>query len=205
MIELSPGEMLFIGQSMQARYIDYQYATAIESAGDIPQLLKEGRDSLENKGLCEEDFSGKLEISDSVTELMNPVFFGEKVICITVAEVEHPERTKICNFHYYDNLVTKVTPANKGFSFDSVTVSQVSDVFDQIISDLDSETNGEKINIEQENDIKRIISVKELVMRQKSVVDIYFETKDGKYCEENENGDFISVISSDIKGKYKEV
>ncbi len=205
MIELSPGEMLFIGQSMQAKYIDYQYANAIEACGDISTLKKHGRDSLEKRGLCEEDFSGDMTISDEVVTVMKPVFFGEKTISFVAAEVENPLKTKAYNYHFNEGKITKVVQKDEGFSFETVKNEDIIDVLNQLIKPLEDEINGQEVDISDEKDISRVISIKKLEIGKESSVNVYFETKDGHYCKENEDGQFISIISADIVKLYEEV
>ena len=76
-----PDELFFLGELMNAKYIDYKY---IASMPDIQKnyLYHKSRvlAELEDKGMIEEDFSGNIEIDEELKEVLEPIFFG-KVEC----------------------------------------------------------------------------------------------------------------------------
>ena len=205
MIELSPGELFFIGQMMQAKYIDYQYVTAIEACGDLADVKTAGRDSLEKKGLLEEDFSGELELSEDVKKLMEPVFFGEIIESLVVTDAVEIENMQAFTFHINKEKITKVSPTDVGYSFEDITKEDKDKILNRLVPALANEKSGEEVPIENEEDIKEIISRKFLEIGKTSIVDVYFETKTGQYCKENDSEQFISVTADEIKKNYGEV
>ena len=70
-IKLTAEELYYLGGQMQAKYIDYDYISAM---GDIQKNYRmyesNAVDGLAGKGLIEEDFSGEITVSVSIEELL---------------------------------------------------------------------------------------------------------------------------------------
>lgn len=75
---ITPLELYFLGVLLDAKYIDYQYVSAMP---DIQNnyLVNEQRtmEQLEKRGLIEQDFDGTVTVNDELAYLMKPVFFGQ--------------------------------------------------------------------------------------------------------------------------------
>ena len=73
---ITPLELYFLGVLLDAKYIDYQYVSAMP---DIQNnyLVNEQRtmEQLEKRGLIEQDFDGTVTVNDELAYLMKPVFF----------------------------------------------------------------------------------------------------------------------------------
>ncbi|MDO4418022.1 MAG: hypothetical protein Q4C02_07060 [Eubacteriales bacterium] len=63
---------------MNARYVEYHYISAMPDIQmGFKNHEKDTRESLEERGLIEEDFSGNVEVEQETADLLHPVFFGE--------------------------------------------------------------------------------------------------------------------------------
>lgn len=98
-IKLTAEELYYLGGQMQAKYIDYDYISAM---GDIQKNYRmyesNAVDGLAGKGLIEEDFSGEITVSVSIEELLSPVFFGDFEAEIDICGVQEDSR-KIVKLH----------------------------------------------------------------------------------------------------------
>ena len=87
-VQVTPEELYYLGKCMQAKFIDYAYIAAMD---DIQKdyILQEQRalETLEDKDLIEEDFSGEIDIPEEVRLLFEPVFFGRKESLLDNGEV----------------------------------------------------------------------------------------------------------------------
>ncbi|MBR2701865.1 MAG: hypothetical protein IKE77_07265 [Erysipelotrichaceae bacterium] len=108
-LTLSPQELYFLGTVLEAKYIDYEY---IAHMPDIQKRYsvheQETLSQLADKGYVEEDFSGNVSVSEEISELLVPVFFGEVESKLMAGEPGDKELDK-CNFHFLDGKITKVS------------------------------------------------------------------------------------------------
>mgnify|MGYP000429586944 CR=1 FL=1 len=81
-IKLTAEELYYLGGLMQAKYIDYDYISAM---GDIQKNYRmyesNAVDGLAGKGLIEEDFSGEITVSVSIEELLIILVYS-RIICL---------------------------------------------------------------------------------------------------------------------------
>lgn len=77
-ITLTAKELYFLGKILQANYIDYAYIAAMPGIQQRYRVHEQQAvESLEDKGLLEEDFGGEIEVSEEAEALFAPMFFGE--------------------------------------------------------------------------------------------------------------------------------
>lgn len=110
LITLRPEELFFLGEIMEAKYIDYSY---IQAMGDIQQHLdvakKDAIASLGEKGLVKESISGRLKTKPVAEELFRPVFFGEKETVAVVFRNGLKQEAYTKFFHFKDADITCIT------------------------------------------------------------------------------------------------
>lgn len=100
-------ELYFLGKWMHAKYIDYQYITAMQDiqkryAYHEQMALK----NLMERGLIDEDFSGNIEIEDELREALHPVFFGGTVGCVRAERRLDGGTVELWNVHRCGKAVT---------------------------------------------------------------------------------------------------
>ena len=110
LITLHPEELFFLGEIMEAKYIDYSY---IQAMGDVQQHLdvakKDAIASLGEKGLVKESISGRLKVKPVAEELLGPVFFGEKETVAVVFRNGMKQEAYTKFFHFRDADITCIT------------------------------------------------------------------------------------------------
>ena len=112
-LTISPQELYFLGTVLEAKYIDYEY---IAHMPDIQKRYsvheQETLSQLADKGYVEEDFSGNVSVSEEISELLVPVFFGEVESKLMSGEPGDGELDK-CNFHFLNDKITMVSVEDK--------------------------------------------------------------------------------------------
>ena len=77
-ITVTARELYFIGKYLHAKYIDYTYIALLpDIQRRYPLHEQQALESLEEKEILEEDFSGNIEIAEEAEEFFHPLFFGE--------------------------------------------------------------------------------------------------------------------------------
>ena len=184
---------------MQAEYIDYQYVTAIEAGGNLEAQKTKGRNSLEKKGFLEENFSGDMEVKDEVTTIMRPVFFGERLESLIVAGTD-TESIYAYNFHYYNDSIVQSVPTDEGYAFKLISKEDKEKLLEEMIPALENENQeAEEITVNGIEDVRKVISRNYHDVGKVRMALVYFETKNGVYCKEVEDGKFATVSSAEIR------
>lgn len=97
---LRPEELYFLAIELDAEFMDYEYFAAMDGIQKNYELHKiRALQGLEDRGLIEEDFSGKMSIDEDFSEVLRPVFFGRTECNIDLGE----ERYKL---HVLDGQMT---------------------------------------------------------------------------------------------------
>lgn len=107
--EITPEELFFMAVALEAEYIDYEYFAAMPDVQKNYELHKAtAMQSLEDRGLIEEDFSGNLQIEDGFGQALDAMLFGRTECNIDVDE----QRFKL---HLHDgNMVLARLDGNIG-------------------------------------------------------------------------------------------
>ncbi len=94
--EITPEELFFMAVAVHAEFIDYEYFAAMPDVQRNYELQRaKAMQSLEDKDLIEEDFSGNLQIEDGFRQALETMLFGRTECNIDVDE----ERFKL---HLHD-------------------------------------------------------------------------------------------------------
>ncbi len=109
-LKLTLVELFFLGAQMNAKYIDYNYIAAMP---DIQKryALHEQRalETLEERGILEEDFSGNVELDEEIRQLLEPVFFG--------AVESRLDAEQSYNIHLHNGKITIAIMEEEGMTF----------------------------------------------------------------------------------------
>ena len=97
---LRPEELYFMAIEMNAEFIDYDYFAAMDGIQRNYELHKRmALQSLEDRGLIEEDFSGEISADEDFSAALRPLFFGRTECNIDIGK----ERYKL---HVLDRQMT---------------------------------------------------------------------------------------------------
>ena len=134
-IILTPGELYYLGRLLQAKYIDYSYIAAMEDISkDYSLFEKETQASLVSSGALIEDFSGNIEIDSSITDVLNPVFFGEFESSIHDCILGEEQAFTVMKFHLYDAAITMVTHKNGKFILKKIDLLEIKEIIENLLS-----------------------------------------------------------------------
>ena len=191
-IILTPGELYYLGKLLQAKYIDYSYIAAMEDINkDYSLFEKETQAALVNSGALIEDFSGNIEISSVITDVVNPVFFGEFESSIHDCVLGEEKSFNVIKFHFYDDRITMVTHANGKFVLKNIDLLEI----DEIIKNLLPEQCDYENDIPEDlfiDKISRLYVFKNATVTKKANT-VRFLQQDGKIFRETIDQGFLSV------------
>lgn len=197
-VSITPGELYLLGVLMQAKYIDYQYVNVIETLGPLDKVKKEATNSLQRKGIIEEDFSGNVELNIDVKKLMEPVFFGEVERTLVAYDVDKEDNSVIVTFHCYEEQISKVEIDGDNYIVTACDMESILKIVPLMFvrEGKDSES-GKTIEITSE-DVARVITYKETNLKGKSVLMTIFEDINGNYVKEDENENFKTATREEM-------
>lgn len=183
-IKLTAEELYYLGGQMQAKYIDYDYISAM---GDIQKNYRmyesNAVDGLAGKGLIEEDFSGEITVSVSIEELLSPVFFGDFEAEIDICGVQEDSR-KIVKLHTDQDKTTLVELDENQLVLKKMQGNDVVEYGKDIFGFLKDETDE---NIEfDEQKVSEIYILKNTVIGGESDVRILFRIGNSIFMENEE-------------------
>lgn len=194
-IKLTAEELYYLGGQMQAKYIDYDYISAM---GDIQKNYRmyesNAVDGLSGKGLIEEDFSGEITVSVSIEELLSPVFFGDFEAEIDICGVQEDSR-KIVKLHTDQDKTTLVELDENQLVLKKMQGNDVVEYGKDIFGFLKDETDE---NIEfDEQKVNEIYILKNTVIGGESDVRILFRIENSVFMED-ENEEIKRINDQDI-------
>ena len=194
-IKLTAEELYYLGGQMQAKYIDYDYISAM---GDIQKNYRmyesNAVDGLAGKGLIEEDFSGEITVSVSIEELLSPVFFGDFEAEIDICGVQEDSR-KIVKLHTDQDKTTLVELDENQLVLKKMQGNDVVEYGKDIFGFLKDETDE---NIEfDEQKVSEIYILKNTVIGGESDVRILFGIENSVFMED-ENEEIKRINDQDI-------
>lgn len=194
-IKLTAEELYYLGGQMQAKYIDYDYISAM---GDIQKNYRmyesNAVDGLAKKGLIEEDFSGEITVSVSIEELLIPVFFGDFEAEIDICDVQEDSR-KIVKLHTDQDKTTLVELDENQLVLKKMQRNDVVEYGKDIFRFLKDETDE---NIEfDEQKVSEIYILKNTVIGGESDVRILFRIENSVFMED-ENEEIKRINDQDI-------
>ena len=164
MIKLQPEELFFLGEIMQAEYIDYSY---IEAMGDIQArfavIKKEAIASLGEKGLVKESISGRLRVRPLAEELCGPIFFGPKETVAVVFRNGKRQEAYTKFFHFKEEDITCVTMENGILKIEKTDLKEIEDYANTLFDTAAS--NPSEISKMNFHDVTDIIKIKSGVVR----------------------------------------
>ena len=145
-ITLSADELFYLGKLMHAKYIDYAYIVCRDdSADDFQMREKTVKQSLIKKEFIFESFTGKVEVEESVTELLLPIFEGAKETSLNMCTVGEKARADILKFHFWQDKITMVKANNGQLTLKGISADELGKIVSDIFFDVSEFAGEEKI------------------------------------------------------------
>lgn len=194
-IKLTAEELYYLGGIMQAKYIDYDYISAMNDIQNNYRLYESNVvNDLSKKGLIEEDFSGDITIAVSMEELLRPVFFSDFEAEIDICNIREDNR-KIVKLHTDQGETTLVELDENHLVLKKMQENDVVEYGKDIFSFIKDETDE---NIEfDEQKVSDIYILKNTVIGGESDVRILFRIGNSIFVE-NEKEQIAKTTFSNL-------
>lgn len=192
---ITPEELFYLGTVLQAEYIDYDYVAGM---GDIQKnyalFESDAKQSLTNKGVLQEDFSGNVEIDLEEKRLLEPIFFGKLETAFDMhANDAEGECFISWRFHFYEGAITFVAFVEDGLMIQEVDLATIKKSIESVITkELKSdkfETEADKL---EEEKVECTLVVRTNQIGEK-ITNALYVGYDGYMLTENESGLAVSV------------
>lgn len=125
-IKIRPEELYFLGELMQAQYINYEYIAAMP---DISQAYAaEKTNAIRNlgeRGLVSESLRGGIRVSPDLQTLLRPVFFSKTENSLRILTLKPEHALEILRFHVLDGSVTMMQMTQKQMKLTAVTEEDI--------------------------------------------------------------------------------
>lgn len=199
-------QLFFLGEMMNAEYIDYRY---IESMKDIEQrysfLKNTATSDLVEKDLVEEDFFGEITVKPEVVELLEPIFFGKTESAVEVVTIGEETVDTTNLLHFYEQKITLVSIKSDKIEVSSITDEQLTDLVVELFSDAQCDVTDIVYDSDKVSKVIRINTATVAVGSNSEVFAVcdnamFFEEKDSSVVCISKN-DFISKVEALLKGE----
>lgn len=125
-VTIKPEELYFLGEMMQAKYIDYDYIAAMADIGqgyaaEKASVIRE----LGKKGMIEETLRGDVRVSADLQKLLRPVFFAGTENTLHILTLKPERSVTIRRFHVLDGTMTMVRMGHKQLKLAAVTEADI--------------------------------------------------------------------------------
>ncbi len=188
-ITITPNELYYLGTILQAKYIDYAYVAAMEDIRHNYALCEaKTRSALADAGILIEDFAGNIEIEQKAKDLVMPIFFGEFESCVDITTLGEEADVTTKRFHSYNGAVTMVSSTVEGkLRVAAISKEEIAQLAAELLPEnycCESVTVTEEL---QQEDVTRIIAIKNTVIGKSAVVKLFLEADGIMYQENSEN------------------
>ena len=109
-IKLTYEQLFFLGELLDAEYIDYRYIAALSDIEQRYYFLRDSaRAELVEKELLGENFCGDITVKSWMKDMLEPLFFGGEEFEVEVAYTGENADVLVQLFHIKEEKVTMVT------------------------------------------------------------------------------------------------
>lgn len=130
-------QLYFLGEILNADYIDYRYIKAMPDIQKQYTCMKnQSISALLSAGILREDFMGNLNVMPVYKALLEPLFFGKEEYCIEAFD----EKTFL--FHVKEESVTTVQIIENKLKIGKTCSSALSGISETMISLLQEQKDG---------------------------------------------------------------
>lgn len=128
-VTIKPEELYFLGELMQAQYINYDYIAAMP---DISQAYAAEKTSairsLGKQGLVSESLRGGIRVSNDLQKILRPVFFAKTENAVHILTLKPEQSVEVLRFSVLDGSMTMVQMTQKQIKLMSVTEADLREV-----------------------------------------------------------------------------
>lgn len=201
MIKMTAEELYYLGSQMQAKYIDYDYISAMNDIQKNYRLYEsDAVNDLMKKGLIEEDFSGNITVSFQMEELLIPIFFGNFEAEIDVCDVRKESR-KIIKLHTEKEKITMVEVNENDLILKNMHKNDVLRYGEDVFQFMEDQTGDIEF---EEQKVSKIYIMKNTVIGGESDVRILFRIENSVFME-NENEEIQRIEISDLMREIQSI
>jgi hypothetical protein len=201
MIKMTAEELYYLGSQMQAKYIDYDYISAMNDIQKNYRLYEsDAVNDLMKKGLIEEDFSGNITVSFQMEELLIPIFFGNFEAEIDVCDVRKESR-KIIKLHTEKEKITMVEVNENDLILKNMHKNDVLRYGEEVFQFMEDQTGDIEF---EEQKVSEIYIMKNTVIGGESDVRILFRIENSVFME-NENEEIQRIEISDLMREIQSI
>lgn len=112
--KLSYNELFYLGTLLNAEYLDYMYYSAIDDIGSDKEIfIRNMQDSLYEKKLIAQNFSGDITVDEQLQQVLYPLFFSLSESELDVFFRESPNDYRVFKIHSASGKATTVRLANE--------------------------------------------------------------------------------------------
>ena len=195
-------QLFFLGEMMNAEYIDYRY---IESMKDIEQrysfLKNTSTAELVEKNLVEEDFFGEVTIKPELAELLEPIFFGKTESTIDVVTIDEDTVSVTSLLHFYEQKITLVSIMNDKIEVSSITNAQVTDLVVELFPDSQCDVTNAVYDSDKVNKVIRVNTATVAVGSKSGL----FAVCDNAMFFEDENSTVVCISKNDFINRVEQL
>lgn len=204
-IVLSSEELYFLGQWMQAAYIDYDYIAALKDLQwDFLKMQRRCLQELSREKLIRQQITGEVSLRPQLERLLKNVFFGKLETSLDVFSGEKGGSRESYRFHYLDGTVTMVRQRQGKLSLSAVEPEDI----DRIIHTAVGRHReiSRTIRYLDENALGRMLLVKRAEVDRGSICGVLFEQGGVLYASYREGAVSVSdaraeeILATMLKG-----
>lgn len=187
-IKISADELFYLGKLMNAKYIDYAYIVCLNDGADNFQIREKSiKQGLIKKEYIFESFSGNIDIEESITSLLLPVFNGKKEVSLNFCTVEDQSKADILKFHFLDEKITYVKAESGLLKLKEIQQDEIENIVSEFFFD-ESEFADKPMTLMNElPNVSALFSAKSVVLEEHSDVYVFVKSEGIWYMDKGYN------------------
>lgn len=190
-IVLSPEALFFLGQWMQAEYIDYDYIAALKDLGrDYSRIQRRCLQELSREKLVRQQITGEVSVRPQLERLLKNVFFGKLETSLDVFSKLEGGSRETYRFHYLDGTVTLVRQEQKSLYLSAAEPEDMERIIRTAVGR--HREASRKIRHLDENALGRMLLVKRAEVDRGSTSALLFEQDGVLYVSHREGAVAVS-------------
>lgn len=178
-IVLTPEQLYFLGECMDAKYIDYDYVAAMHELNrNYQRSRRKYISQLAQDGLVRERLSGEIAVRPLPEKLLGNVFFGETETTLQVIEPNKAEGSVTWRFHWHEESVTQVRTTGDVLEVSACSQEAVCDLVSRLVDTAPEPRPLSRLTREQ---VEKILMAKKAVVGKSSAILVLFQQDGGLY------------------------
>lgn len=205
-IVLSPEALFFLGQWMQAEYIDYDYIAALKDLGrDYSRIQRRCLQELSREKLVRQQITGEVSVRPQLERLLKNVFFGKLETSLDVFSKLEGGSRETYRFHYLDGTVTLVRQEQKSLYLSAAEPEDMERIIRTAVGR--HREASRKIRHLDENALGRMLLVKRAEVDRGSTSALLFEQDGVLYASYQQGAVSVSdtqareILATMLKGE----